>query len=50
MMSEVPYYDSYQQPEELKKLEVPMTRPKATFQWPPNCVSPFTDHGPENDT
>jgi len=26
MMSKIPYYDSYQQPEELKKLEVPMAR------------------------
>jgi hypothetical protein len=28
-MHEVPYYDSYEQPDELKNLEVPMSRPKS---------------------
>ena len=48
-MHEVPYYDSHQQPDERKKLEVPTTKPKARFQWPPDCLWPFTDHR-ENET
>jgi hypothetical protein len=29
----------------------PLTRkPKAVFQWPPDCLWPFIDHGSEKDT
>jgi hypothetical protein len=48
-MSEVPYCDSHQQPDELKRLEVPTSKPKAKFHWPPDCLWPFTDHK-ESDT
>jgi hypothetical protein len=25
-------------------------RPKAAFQWPPDCMWPFKDHGSDSDT
>jgi hypothetical protein len=50
-MIEVPSRGSYQLPDdELKNVQVPTCKPKATFQWPPDCFWPFMDHGPENDT
>jgi len=42
--SAVPSPDSDQHPNESRKPELLTTRPKATFQWPPDCVWPFTDH------
>jgi hypothetical protein len=50
MISEVPLNDSHKQPDEPKKLEKLIRRPKAAFQWPPDCFWPFVDHGSEDDT
>jgi hypothetical protein len=36
--------------DEQKNVQVPTCNPKATFQWPPGCLWPFIDHGPEDDT
>jgi hypothetical protein len=33
-----------------KKLEVTNNETKATFHWPPDCLWPFIDHGPTNET
>jgi hypothetical protein len=30
--------------------ELLVTRPKAAFQWPPDCAWPFIDHGRAGDT
>jgi hypothetical protein len=30
--------------------ELLSTRPKAAFQWPPDCTWPFMDHGRDSDT
>jgi len=30
--------------------ELLVTRPKAAFQWPPDCAWPFIDHGRASDT
>jgi Bacterial regulatory protein, Fis family len=49
VISKVPYYDSHQRPDELKKLEVPSSRPNATFHWPPDCPWPFVDHVSNNE-
>jgi hypothetical protein len=49
MMSEILYYDSHQQLDEPKKLEVPTSRPNATFHWPPDCKWPFMDHGSDSE-
>lgn len=32
-------------PDELKPPQPLTLRPKATFRWPPDCLSPFIDHG-----
>jgi hypothetical protein len=42
--SAVPSLDPDQHPNEPTKAEPLTTRPKAAFQWPPDCVWPFTDH------
>ena len=49
-MSEIPSYDSLQQPDRREKSEVVASRPKARFQWPPDCLWPFMEHGPETET
>jgi hypothetical protein len=50
MIIEVPSHGLDQLPDdELKNVQVPTYKPKATFQWPPDCLWPFTDHK-ENDT
>ena len=49
-MSEAPFYGSFEQPDESKKSEVAINRQKATFQWPPDCMWPFLDHGAETET
>jgi hypothetical protein len=41
--SAVPSPDSDQHPNEPRKPEF-LSRPKATFQWPTDCVWPFIDH------
>jgi hypothetical protein len=51
MISKVPAYGSDELPDdELKNVQGPTYKPKATFQWPPNCLWPFIDHGSDNDT
>jgi hypothetical protein len=37
----VPAPEPDQSPNELKSPELLTVRPKATFQWPPDCVWPF---------
>jgi hypothetical protein len=50
-MIEVPVHGSDQlTDDEQKALTVPTYKSKATFHWPPDCLWPFTAHGPENDT
>jgi hypothetical protein len=34
---------------EPKTAQAPTYKPKAIFQWPPECLWPFMDHGSEND-
>jgi hypothetical protein len=36
--------------DEQRKLTVLPYKTKATFHWPPECLWPFMDHGPENET
>jgi hypothetical protein len=51
MIIEVPAYGSDQLPDdELKNLQDPTCKPKATFQWPPDCLWSLMDDGPESDT
>jgi hypothetical protein len=45
-----PAPDLDQGPDEPRKSEVVTTRPKAAFQWPPDCVWPFIDQGRDTDT
>jgi hypothetical protein len=35
---------------ELNPPELLVIRPKATFQWPPDCVWPFIDRKSDSDT
>jgi hypothetical protein len=50
MISEAPSNDSHKQPDEPKKLEELIRRPKAAFHWPSDCLSPFMDDGSDCDT
>jgi hypothetical protein len=51
MTIEVPAHGSDQlADDDLKDAQVPSYKLKATFHWPPDCLWPFMDHGPENDT
>jgi hypothetical protein len=51
MIIEVPSHGSDQlADDELTQLTVLTYKPKATFHWPPDCLWPFLDHGPESDT
>ena len=48
MIIEVPPHGSDQHPDdEQRRLAVLPYKPKATFHWPPDCLWPFMDHGPE---
>lgn len=49
-MNKVPFVDSRPDPKEPEKSETLTIRPKATFQWPPDCVWPFTDQKWDSDT
>jgi hypothetical protein len=42
--------DSEQPSNEPRKPEFLSTRPKATFQWPPDCLWPFIDHEWDSET
>jgi hypothetical protein len=51
MIVELPHHESDQNfGDEQGKLAILPYKPKATFQWPPDCLWPFMDHGPENET
>jgi hypothetical protein len=51
MIIDVPFHGSDQPPDDRqKKLTVLSYKPKATFHWLPDCLWPFMDHGPDNDT
>jgi hypothetical protein len=51
MISEVPPHVSDQHPGDKQKTVAILTyKPKAAFQWPPDCLWPFMDHEPENET
>jgi hypothetical protein len=51
MMIEVPPHVSDQHPgDEQRKLAILPYKPKAAFHWPPDCLWPFMDHEPENET
>jgi hypothetical protein len=51
MTIEGPAHGSDQLPDdELKNVQVPTCKPKATFQWPPDCLWPFMDDGADRDT
>ena len=49
MTIEVPAYDSDEFPDG-SKLKDLAHKSNAMFQWPPDCLWPFIDHGPETDT
>jgi hypothetical protein len=51
MMIDIPSSGLAKLPDsEQKKLQVPDYRPKATFQWPPDCLWPFMDDALGTDT
>jgi hypothetical protein len=51
MIIELPPRNVDQLPgDERKNVEGPIYKPKATFQWPPDCLWPFIDHGSDTDT
>jgi hypothetical protein len=51
MISKAPSHESDQlADDELNKLPVLTYKPKATFQWPPECLWPFMDHKVDRDT
>jgi hypothetical protein len=43
----LPHEDRSHEPmdhsDESRPLEIPATKPKTTFQWPPECLWPFID-------
>jgi hypothetical protein len=51
MIRKAPSQESDQRPDdEPKKLEALTHKPKAAFQWPPDCLWPFMDDAPGTDT
>jgi hypothetical protein len=49
MIVDLPSYGVEHLPhDEQKKSAVLTYKPKAAFHWPPDCLWPFMDHGPEN--
>jgi hypothetical protein len=51
MIIEIPSHGITQRPDdEQKRLTIPPHKPKATFNWPPDCLWPFTDRATEKDT
>ncbi len=45
-----PSPDPKAQPDDPRRSEPLVTRPKATFQWPPDCLWPFVDQKVESDS
>jgi hypothetical protein len=54
MMDRIPFADPSldpdQDPDELRPSTLLTTRPKATFQWPPECLWPFLDRGRDKES
>jgi hypothetical protein len=54
MMNRPPFIDPLPdpdlRPDEPRPPELLTARPKATFQWPPDCLRPFIDHRWDNET
>lgn len=54
MKNKVPFIDPSPDPDkdpnEPRKSELLTVGPKATFQWPQDCLWPFVDHKGDNDT
>jgi len=44
-----PAFDPGQPSAETRESDVPGTKRKSTFQWPPDCLWPFLDPGPVGD-
>ena len=49
MIIELPPYDPDYFPDDSEPKDF-AHRPKAVFQWPPDCLWPFIDHGSKKDT
>jgi hypothetical protein len=49
MIFDLPSYDSDYLPDDSKQ-QVLTRKPKAVFQWPPDCLWPFIDHRSEEET
>ena len=49
MIFDLPSYDFDYLPDDSKP-KVLTRKPKLVFQWPPDCLWPFIDHGSEKDT
>jgi hypothetical protein len=49
MIFDLPYYHADYLPDDSNPT-VLTRKPKAVFQWPPDCLWPFIDHGSEKDT
>jgi hypothetical protein len=45
-----PSPDPDQRPNEPRNSELLIAKPKATFQWPPDCLWPFIDRGWDSET
>ncbi len=54
MMNRLPFADPspdpHKHPDERRPSELLTTKPKATFQWPPDCLWPFIDRGWDSET
>ena len=51
MIGKAPSQESDQHPDDKpKKVQVLTHKPKAAFQWPPDCLRPFMDDAPGADT
>jgi hypothetical protein len=50
MTIDVPTYDYREvSDDDTKNVPVPTYKPKAIFQWPPECLWPFSEYRPDND-
>jgi hypothetical protein len=49
MIIDLPSYDPDYLPDDSKPKDF-THKPKAVFQWPPDCLWPFIDQGSEKDT
>jgi hypothetical protein len=44
------FFESDAHPDETKPVDRRISRPKATFQWPPDCLWPFIDGRRDTET